>query len=250
MGLRIEHLQSEIDKGLYHEAAGHPALPPGEYQLAAKAAGRGVYTFCMCPGGQVVAAASQAGGLVTNGMSLHARSGKNANSALVAGVGPEDFADDPFKALAFQRELEQNAYAAGGGGYVAPAASLGAFHNGEAKLVEKRVHPSYPLGVRPAELGGLLPFNTAAALRLALEQFGRKLPGFNAPDAILTGLETRTSAPVRVLRGENGESTGLAGLWPCGEGAGYAGGIVSAAVDGIKTAHAIIRRYAPQSVQL
>ncbi len=246
VGLRVEHLQAEIDKGLYHEAAGHSALPPGEYQLATKAGGRGVYTFCMCPGGQVVAAASEEGGVVTNGMSRHARSGKNANSALVAGVGPEDFGGDPFKAMAFQRELEAGAFRAGGGGYAAPAASLDAFLAGKAGLRLGRVRPSYPRGVQAADLAGLLPGDIAGALQKGLQDFGRKLPGFDAPDTLLTGLETRTSAPARVPRGEEGESLGLAGLWPCGEGAGYAGGIMSAAVDGIKTAHAIIRRYKPK----
>ncbi len=247
VGLRVEHLQAEIDRGLYHEAAGHPALPPGEYQLAAKVAGRGVYTFCMCPGGQVVAAASEEGGVVTNGMSRHARSGDNANSALVAGVGPEDFGGDPFKAMAFQRELEAEAYRAGGGGYAAPAASLDAFLAGQAGLRLGRVRPSYPRGVQAANLAALLPGDIAGALQGGLRAFGRKLPGFDAPDTLLTGLETRTSAPARMPRDEAGESTGLAGLWPCGEGAGYAGGIMSAAVDGIKTAHAIIRRYKPNN---
>ena len=245
VGFRVEHLQSEIDKGLYHEAAGHPALPPGEYQLSAKANGRGVYTFCMCPGGVVVAAASEPEGVVTNGMSHHSRNGRNANSAVVAGVAAEEFGGDPFQAIAFQKDLEQKAYAAGGGGFCAPGCTLNHFLDNTKGLRQGRVKPSYPLGVAAADLGGLLPADVAESLRQGLRKFGKKLPGFDAPDTILTGLETRTSSPVRIPRDEQGECPSLPGLWPCGEGAGYAGGIMSAAVDGMRTAHAIIKRYRP-----
>ncbi|MDL2293246.1 hypothetical protein LJC60_01290 [Ruminococcaceae bacterium OttesenSCG-928-D13] len=243
-GFRIEHLQKTIDAGLYHEAAGHPALPPGEYQLATKVDGTGVYTFCMCPGGTVVAAASEAGGVVTNGMSTYRRDGENANSAVVANVDAAAFAG-PMEAVAFQRRLEQAAFAAGGGGYTAPAQSVGAFLTGQASLAGLAVNPSYPRGVQAADLGALLPEKMTKALRGGLAAFGRKLPGFDAPGAVLTGLETRTSSPVRVPRDEAGESPAIAGLWPCGEGAGYAGGIMSAAVDGIRTAAAIAERYRP-----
>ena len=247
VGFRAEHLQSEIEKSLYHEAAGHPALPRGEYQLSHHVNGRGVYTFCMCPGGQVVAAASETGRVVTNGMSFHARAGKNANAAVVAGVGPEDFGNDPRRAIAFQRELEARAFAAGraGGLYAAPAENMASFLEGRGRLDIGRVEPTYDRGVAPADLGSLLPAELAEALRAGLRAFDRKLAGYTAPEAILTGLETRTSSPVRLVRGEHYECTQLAGLYPCGEGAGYAGGIMSAAVDGLRVASAIVSRYSP-----
>lgn len=243
VGFRVEHAQRAIDEGLYHEAAGHPALPPGEYQLSARVNGRGVYTFCMCPGGTVVAAATEEGGLVTNGMSRHARDGVNANAAVVAGVGEADFGKEPFAGIAFQRMLERAAYGAGGGGYTAPAQDIEAFFAGRARL-DSPVSPSYPRGVRAADLAALLPPAIARDLQGGLRAFGRKLPGFDK-NAVLTGLETRTSSPVRIPRDEARQSPSLAGLYPCGEGAGYAGGIMSAAVDGIKTARAIIERYRP-----
>ncbi|MFV0413383.1 MAG: NAD(P)/FAD-dependent oxidoreductase [Oscillospiraceae bacterium] len=245
VGLRIEHLQADIDKALYHEAAGHPALPPGEYQLAARHEGRGVYTFCMCPGGSMVAAASEEGGVVTNGMSLHARGGTNANAAVVAGVSEADFGTGPFAGIAFQRGLEQAAFAAGGGGYGAPAETVGSFLQGQGKLALGRIQPTYPRGVVGANLAALLPPPVGAALRAGLETFGRRLPGYSAADAVLTGLETRTSSPVRIARGEGLQSLSMPGLWPCGEGAGYAGGIMSAATDGVRVAEAIIQKYAP-----
>ena len=247
VGFRAEHLQSEIEKSLYHDAAGHPALPRGEYQLSQQVNGRGVYTFCMCPGGQVVAAASEAGRVVTNGMSYHARDGRNANAAVVAGVGPADFGEDPRRAIAFQRELEARAYAAGraGGPYAAPAENIVSFLEGRGELKITRVQPTYNRGVVPADLGSLLPGQLAEALRAGLRAFDHKLAGYTAPEAILTGLETRTSSPVRLVRGENYECTQLPGLYPCGEGAGYAGGIMSAAVDGLRAAAAIVGRYHP-----
>lgn len=246
VGYRIEHLQATIDKGLYHEAAGHPILPPGEYNLNARIGNRGVYTFCMCPGGSVVAAASEHGGVVTNGMSLHARNGLNANSAIVAGVSSaQDFGGDPFKAIQFQQALEAAAYKAGGGNYVAPAETLDSFFKGEGKLNLQRVKPTYSRGVQPANIGELLPADISTAIRGALQRFGKKLPGFDAPDAVLTGVETRTSSPLRIPRKENYESIDLQGLYPCGEGAGYAGGIMSAATDGIRVAKSIAEKYAP-----
>ena len=247
VGFRAEHLQSEIEKSLYHEAAGHPALPRGEYQLSQQVNGRGVYTFCMCPGGQVVAAASEAGGVVTNGMSYHARAGRNANAAVVAGVGPADFGGDPRRAIAFQRELEARAFAAGraGGLYAAPAENVVSFLEGRGELKVGRVVPTYDRGVAPADLGSLLPAELAGALRAGLRAFDRKLAGYTASEAILTGLETRTSSPVRLERGADYVCTQLQGLYPCGEGAGYAGGIMSAAVDGLRAAAAIVGRYRP-----
>ena len=245
VGFRAEHLQTEIEKGLYHDAAGHPALPRGEYQLSQHVGQRCVYTFCMCPGGQVVAAASEEGGVVTNGMSYHARSGPNANAAVVVSVDGRDFGQDPMRAVAWQRQMEQSAFAAGGGRYTAPAETLGSFLEGRGELKLGRVEPTYPRGVIPADLGALLGDELGSAMRTGLRAFGRKLPGYDAEDTVLTGLETRTSSPVRLPRGEDYQADGLPGLYPCGEGAGYAGGIMSAAVDGVRVARAITERFCP-----
>ena len=243
VGFRAEHLQTAIEESLYHEAAGHPALPHGEYQLSQQVGGRCVYTFCMCPGGQVVASASEEGGVVTNGMSYHARDGKNANAAVVVSVDGRDFDQDPARAIAFQRQLEQAAYRAGGGGYAAPAENVPSFLGGQGRLTIGRVQPTYDRGVTPYDLGSLLPEELAATMRTGLSAFERKIAGYTAPDAILTGLETRTSSPVRLPRGEDFQALDLPGLYPCGEGAGYAGGIMSAAVDGLRVARAILGRY-------
>ncbi len=245
VGFRAEHLQSEIEKSLYHEAAGHPALPRGEYQLSQHVGSRCVYTFCMCPGGRVVAAASEEGRVVTNGMSYHAREGKNANAAVVISVDGSDFGQDARRAIAFQRELEQKAYAAGsrGGAYAAPAENMPSFLAGEGRLTLGTVVPTYDRGVAAADLGALLGPELADGLRTGLRAFSHKIAGYTAPDAILTGLETRTSSPVRLARAEDFESPELAGLYPCGEGAGYAGGIMSAAVDGLRAASAVCARY-------
>ncbi|MDD4851072.1 MAG: hypothetical protein PHO10_10300 [Gemmiger sp.] len=251
VGFRAEHLQTEIDASLYHGAAGHPALPKGEYQLSRQVGGgRCVYSFCMCPGGRVMAAASEAGGVVTNGMSLHARDGKNANAAVVVSLDGKDFDNDPVKAVAFQRGLEQAAYRAGlaGGGapYAAPAETVGSFLEGAGTLALGRVTPTYPRGVAPYSLGSLLPAELAEALRTGLRAFGSRLAAYRAPDGVLTGLETRTSSPVRLLREEQTlECTALPGLYPCGEGAGYAGGIMTAAVDGLRCAAALMERNRP-----
>ena len=243
VGFRAEHLQTAIEESLYHEAAGHPALPHGEYQLSQQVGGRCVYTFCMCPGGQVVASASEEGGVVTNGMSYHARDGKNANAAVVVSVDGRDFDQDPARAIAFQRQLEQAAYRAGGGGYAAPAENVPSFLAGQGRLTIGRVQPTYDRGVTPYDLGSLLPEELAATMRTGLSAFERKIAGYTAPDSILTGLETRTSSPVRLPRGEDFQALDLPGLYPCGEGAGYAGGIMSAAVDGLRVARAILGRY-------
>lgn len=245
IGFRIEHLQSEIDKGLYHDAAGHAALPPGEYQLSTKVGNRGVYTFCMCPGGSVVAAQSEEHTVVTNGMSCHARAGANANAAIVANVSSADYGTNPFDGIRFQQQLEKAAYQAGGGDYSAPAETVGSYLSNSGKLDIKRVNPTYSRGVVPASLGTLIPKPVAEAIATALPVFGRKLPGFSAEDTVLTGLETRTSSPIRIPRDEELESMAVRGVYPCGEGAGYAGGIMSAAVDGVRVAKKIIERYAP-----
>ncbi len=247
VGFRAEHLQSEIEKSLYHAAAGHPALPRGEYQLSHHVGDRCVYTFCMCPGGQVVAAASEEGGVVTNGMSLHARNGRNANAAVVVSVNGADFCGDPRRAIEFQRELERRAWAAGrpAGLYAAPAETVGSFLEGRGELKLGVVEPTYDRSVTAADLGSLLPAELAGTLRTGLRAFERKIAGYTAPDAVLTGLETRTSSPVRLARGDNFECIQLPGLYPCGEGAGYAGGIMSAAVDGLRVARELCSRYCP-----
>ena len=245
VGFRAEHLQIEIEKSLYGQAVGHPALPTGEYQLSHHVGERCVYSFCMCPGGQVVASSSEEGGVVTNGMSYHARDGKNANAAVVVSVDGKDFDQNPLKAISFQRQLEKSAFVAGGKNYTAPAESMGSFLKGEGKLKIGKVEPTYCRGVQQANLGELLPVELANTLRAGLTAFERKLKGYTDSQAILTGLETRTSSPVRIPRGQNFQSVQIQGLYPCGEGAGYAGGIMSAAVDGMKVAQAIMEEYAP-----
>ena len=240
VGVRIEHLQRMIDRSQYGDFAGHPALGAADYKLSCHLpTGRSVYTFCMCPGGEVVAAASEAGGVVTNGMSDYARAGVNANSALLVGVDPADYGDHPLAGVAFQRRWEQAAFALGGGGYRAPAQLVGDFLAGRPSTGWGAVKPSYKPGVVPADLSGCLPAFVVDSLRQALPLFERRIAGFAQDEAVLTGVETRSSSPVRIPRGEDGQSN-LPGLYPCGEGAGYAGGIMSAAVDGIRTAEAVL----------
>ena len=240
VGFRAEHLQSEIEKSLYHEAAGHPALPRGEYQLSQHVGERCVYTFCMCPGGQVVASASEEGRVVTNGMSFHARNGKNANAAVVVSVGGKDFGDDPRRAIAFQRELEDAAYHLGGGNYAAPAQRVEDFLAHRPSTGAGKVVPTYLPSVRWCDLHSCLPPFVCEALEQGLPMLGRKLRGFDAPDAILTAVETRSSSPVRIVRDNSSFRSALRGLYPCGEGAGYAGGIMSAAADGLRVAEMIL----------
>jgi len=249
VGVRIEHLQSDVDRAQHRDLAGHPRLGPASYQLAWQApSGRGAYTFCMCPGGTVVAACSEPGHVVTNGMSLHARNGLNANSALVVTVGPQDFLDgSPLAGVEFQRRHERLAFEAGGGVHVAPAQTLGDFLAGRPSTAFGRVQPSFSRGVRPCDLSSCLPGAVTATLRDALPFLDRRMAGFAQPDAVLTGVETRTSSPVRMPRDESCESP-IAGLFPAGEGAGHAGGIVSAAVDGLRAAETIVARWAPIEV--
>ena len=240
IGARIEHKQALIDRAQYGPAAGHPALGAADYKLAVHLPnGRAAYTFCMCPGGQVVAAASEAGGLVVNGMSLFARDGENANSAVLISVGPGDFGgDDPLAGVRFQREWERRAFLAGGGDYRAPAQLAGDFLARRPSTGGGTVRPTYLPGVTYTSLDECLPGFVADGLREALPLFGRKIRGFDAPDALLTGVETRSSSPVRIERDARCLSS-LRGLYPCGEGAGYAGGILSAAVDGMRCAEAL-----------
>ena len=243
MGVRIEHPQKMIDRSQYGRFAGHPALRAAEYKLAVRTPdGRGCYTFCMCPGGEVIAAASQPGGVAVNGMSYHARAGENANAAVLVGVRPEDFGDDhPLAGFVLQRSVEQAAYRLGGGGFKAPAQRLEDFLAGRASTGFGGVLPSYRPGVTPANLWECLPRFIGEDLKLGIVQMDRQLRGFALPDAVLTGVETRSSSPVRLSR-DALRMGNLAGLYPVGEGAGYAGGIVSAAVDGIDSALAALER--------
>ncbi len=237
VGVRVEHPRTMIDRSQYGTAAGHPALGAADYKLhCTPAGGRGVYTFCMCPGGVVIAAASEEGGVVVNGMSEHARDAVNSNSALLVGVDPTDFGSaDPLAGFAFQRQMEQAAYRLGGGGYRAPAQLVGDFLAGRGSTGAGEVSPSYLPGVTWTDLRECLPGFVTHSLKLALPVFGRQLAGFDRLDAVLTGVESRSSSPVRLLRDGEGQSA-VRGVFPCGEGAGYAGGILSAAVDGIRCA--------------
>lgn len=240
MGVRIEHPQVLVDISQYGESHGHPRLGAADYKLAGHFEnGRSAYTFCMCPGGTVVAAASERGMLVTNGMSEHARNKENANAALLVNVGPEDFGDDhPLAGMFFQRHWEERAFLQGGGDYRAPAQRVGDFLADRESKDIGRINPSYRPGVRMTDLRHCLPGFVTDTLKLAIVEFDKKLKGFSDPDAILTGIESRSSSPVRILRNQEYQSN-ISGIYPTGEGAGYAGGIISAAVDGIRIAEAI-----------
>lgn len=243
VGVRIEHLQEDIDSAQYGRCAGHELLPKGEYQLSYRQGERGVYTFCMCPGGVVVPAASEQGMVVTNGMSRHARDGVNGNSALVVSVDSASFGKDLLDGVEFQRRLETTAYLAGGSTYAAPAQTVDRFLAGKGGMKLGRVQPTYSRGITDGVFDDILPHDVTDMMRKGIGQFSRRMKGFDAPDALMTGIECRTSSPVRILRGEDLQSTGLEGLYPCGEGAGYAGGIVSAAVDGVRIAQEISANY-------
>lgn len=244
IGVRIEHSQAMIDRAQYGSAAENPALGAADYKLSCHLpSGRSVYTFCMCPGGEVVAAASEAGGVVTNGMSRFARAGTNANAGFLVNVVPEDFDDaHPLAGVAFQRRWEQAAFELGGRDFRAPAQLLGDFLQGVPSSDIGAVEPTYSLGVRCADLAHCLPDFATVSLREAAPLFDRRLRGFATRDAVLTGVETRSSSPVRVLRDDSLQSN-LRGVYPCGEGAGYAGGIMSSAVDGLRCAQAVVSRY-------
>ncbi len=243
VGVRIEHLQKDMDAVQYKAQAGHPRLGAASYKLSCHLeSGRSVFSFCVCPGGTVVAAASEADRAVTNGMSLYARDGENINGGLLVSVTPEDFlGDDPLAGIAFQRELEAHAYAAGGGGYIAPAQRVGDFLAHRPSTGPGKVTPTYRPGVRWCDLWEVLPPFICEALAQALPLLEQKVHGFAQEDAVLTAVESRSSCPLRILRSEAGESA-VRGLWPCGEGAGYAGGIMSAAADGLKTAEHILEK--------
>jgi uncharacterized FAD-dependent dehydrogenase len=244
IGVRIEHPQSIIDCARFGPSAGHPILGAADYKLAHHAAnGRSVYSFCMCPGGTVVAAASEEGRLVTNGMSQYSRHERNANAGIVVGVTPEDFPEDaranPLAGIAFQRHWEEKAFVAGGSSWFAPAQLVGDFLKNQPSTALGAVIPSYKPGVTPTDLNLCLPEYATTAMREALQSFGRQIEGFSMDEAVMTGVETRTSSPVRMTRGADFQSLNVKGLFPAGEGAGYAGGILSAAVDGIKVAEAV-----------
>ncbi len=265
VGFRIEHPQGVIDRARWGRHAGHPLLGAADYKLVHHAAnGRSVYSFCMCPGGTVVAATSEPGRVVTNGMSQYSRAERNANAGMVVGIGPEDYPHDPaaFEAalgathgvealppgafhplagIVLQRQLESNAYVLGGSDYSAPGQLVGDFLAGRASHQFGTVQPSYKPGVALGDLAPALPGYAIEAMREALPAFGRKIRGYDMPDAVLTGVETRTSAPLRIDRDDSLQSPNTRGLFPAGEGAGYAGGILSAGVDGIKVGEAVAR---------
>ncbi len=249
IGVRIEHPQSLIDAARFGDAARHPRLGAADYKLVHHAAnGRSVYSFCMCPGGTVVAAASEPGRVVTNGMSQYSRAERNANAGIVVGLTPADFRphggadpEGPLAGIGFQRYWEAKAFEAGGRGYHAPAQRVGDFLAGRASTSLGGVIPSYKPGVTPTDLAACLPDYAVEAIREALPQFDRRIRGFALEDAVMTGVETRTSSPLRIPRGDDGQSVNTSGLFPAGEGAGYAGGILSAGVDGIRAAEAVAR---------
>ncbi|MBQ8003743.1 MAG: FAD-binding protein [Oscillospiraceae bacterium] len=241
MGVRIEHLQSDIDKCRYGSFAGHPALGAADYKLSNRYPnGRAVYTFCMCPGGQVINASSEDGMLVTNGMSLYARNLANANSAMLVNVTPEDFGgSSPLAGVELQRRIERAAYTLGGNSWKAPAQTVEGFLTGK-RTGFSRIKPTFMPGVCECDISQLFPEYITETLRSGLSGFSRLIPTFRDGDAVLTAPETRSSSPVRILRDDVLQSS-LRGLYPCGEGAGYAGGILSSAVDGIRVAEAVLK---------
>lgn len=247
IGVRIEHPQDMIDKAQYGPSAGHPKLGHADYALVFhdKATNRTAYSFCMCPGGLVVAAASEEGGVVTNGMSLYSRASGIANSALVVNVTPEDFGGGVLAGIEFQRRYEKLAFELGGGGYAAPVQAVGDFLAGRSGNGKFLIKPSYRPGIVPADLRRCLPEYVAATLGNAMSDFDRKIKGFAHPQAVMTGVETRTSAPVRLVRTSRYVSASVDGLYPIGEGAGYAGGIMSAAIDGLNAALKVVSVYKP-----
>lgn len=240
VGFRIEHPQAVIDQCRLGSQAGHPMLGAADYQVVHHCSnGRSVYSFCMCPGGQVVAATSEVGRVVTNGMSQYERSGKNANSGIVVGITPEDYPDGPLGGIALQRHLEERAFELGDRTYAAPAQLVGDFLAQRPSTSLGSVKPSYRPGVHLCDLSTSLPDYAIAAIREAIPAFDQQIKGFAMPDAVLTGVETRTSSPIRIKRNDTYQSLNTAGLYPAGEGAGYAGGILSAGIDGIKVAEAV-----------
>jgi len=240
IGFRIEHPQTLIDRARFGDYAGHKTLGAADYKLVHHCKnGRSVYSFCMCPGGLVVAATSEVGRVVTNGMSQYSRNERNANSGIVVGITPDDYPEHPLAGIDFQRRLESRAFELGGGTYAAPAQLVGDFLANRPSQALGTVHPSYSPDVLLGDLSESLPDYAIAAIREAIPEFNKKIKGFAMDDAMLTGVETRTSSPIRIKRNENYQSLNTEGLFPAGEGAGYAGGILSAGIDGIKVAEAV-----------
>lgn len=243
VGVRMEHLQEKIGRAQY--GAGYAALPPADYKLVSHASDRGVFTFCMCPGGVVIPAASEEGGVVTNGMSDFARAGRNANSALVVQVFRSDFGSEhPLAGVQFQRKLERAAFAAAGGGYRAPVQLVGDFLADKESYYFGEVRPTYAPGTAFVPMQAIFPRAVTDAMKAALPDMNARLSGIAAYESVLTGVESRTSSPVRIVRGPDLQAAGIAGIYPCGEGCGYAGGITSAAADGIRVAEALAEKYA------
>lgn len=245
VGVRCEHLQENIDKALYGDFAGHPSLGAASYKLSLREGDCGCYSFCMCPGGTVVTASSEQDMVVVNGMSNRARDNKNSNSAICINVTPNDFGHDPLDGILFQQDLERHAFVLGGKSYASPVQTLGDYIDEKTTKKLGSVTPSVTHGYEFADLNKLFPHKFNSFMKRSFEKFDKKIPGFARRDTILTGVETRTSAPIRILRNDDGISENMSGLMPAGEGAGYAGGIMSAAADGIKSAYNIIRKYAP-----
>lgn len=240
VGVRIEHLQSEIGRSQYGES--YSLLPAADYKLVSHASERAAFTFCMCPGGYVMPATSELGGVVTNGMSNYARNAENANSALIVQVTGRDFqGDHPLAGVEFQRTIERAAFVAGGNAYRAPVQLVGDFLNGKESSSFKSVLPSYPIGTSFAPMDAVLPKTVVESMRLSILDMDKKLKGFACPDAVMTAVESRTSSPVRIERGDDMQSVSAQKIYPCGEGAGYAGGITSSAVDGMRVADAIYK---------
>ncbi len=240
IGFRVEHPQALIDRCRFGDQAGHRLLGAADYKLVHHCSnGRSVYSFCMCPGGLVVAATSEPGRVVTNGMSQYSRNERNANSAIVVGITPDDYPGHPLAGIEFQRRLEERAFELGGGTYEAPGQLVGDFIADRPSEILGTVRPSYTPGVRLGDLRSSLPDYAIAAIREALPAFDKQIQGFAMNDAVLTGVETRTSSPIRIKRQDDGQSLNTKGLYPAGEGAGYAGGILSAGIDGIKIAEAV-----------
>ncbi len=240
IGLRIEHRREFIDRAQYGEAFSHPRLGAAEYLLKSRQGGRGVYTFCMCPGGEVICSATEPGGIAVNGMSYYARDGENSNSAVVVSVSTDDFEPGALGGVQFAQRWERAAYREG---FAAPVQTVGDFLAGRKSRCFGEVRPTYRPRTEYADLRSCLPGYVSEGIAAGLRDFGTKLKGFDMPGAVLTGVETRTSSPVRILRGEDYAAEGIAGLYPAGEGAGYAGGIVSAAVDGMKCAESLMHRF-------
>lgn len=245
VGVRVEHLKNDIDNALYGKFAGHEKLGAGEYNLSDTTKQRGVYTFCMCPGGEVVPATSQECGVCVNGMSKFARDGKNSNCAVNVSIFTSDYGNTPVGAIEFQENLEKRAYIAGGSNYFAPIQLMGDFLKGEAKHDPSRILPTYANGTTVTDINEILPDYVATRLKEGFVSFDKKIKGFAVEDAVVTGIETRTSAPIRIMRNDQLASLSDPRIYPCGEGAGYAGGIMSSAIDGIKVALEIMKKYRP-----